>query len=349
MIAVPVGPLMLGTLLVGPLAPVPSWLAGLVGAVLAFSVSALVGWHLESRVLGQPLPGAGRYVRGLIGRWHPVAAVIVLALIAPARLTSPWLVAWLAAAVAVGFVIRFQPALWVLFGLAKPAEDRVVAAVRRACETSGVPVQTVIVVDGHVPNAFAFPWLAKVAFTSRAVEVLSDGRLEAVALHELGHMAEPAAASRMHWAIHFIWIPIVALRPLDGSLGLTGPVVVLLALVVVLAWFRRTAPRLEAGSDERAVGYMPESARVRLCSGEALVLGLLVAGGVHTAKAAARPLITASTAGTDNAIVSAGEDVVSAVAAVTAIVVPVVAAVLVVLVVGPLVWFVVRRPIRREG
>lgn len=83
-----------------------------------------------------------------------------------------------------------------------------------------------------------------------------------------------------------------------------------------------------------------------LNTGLALVLGLLVAGGVHTAKTAARPVITATTAGTGNAVVSAAEDAVAAVAAVTAIVVPVVSAVFVLVVGSALVWFILKR--RRE-
>jgi len=80
-----------------------------------------------------------------------------------------------------------------------------------------------------------------------------------------------------------------------------------------------------------------------LNTGLALVLGLLVAGGVHTAKTVARPVITASTAGTGNAVLSVGEDVVAAAAAITAIVVPVVSAILVLAVVSGLAWFIVRR------
>jgi hypothetical protein len=82
-------------------------------------------------------------------------------------------------------------------------------------------------------------------------------------------------------------------------------------------------------------------------TGLALVLGLLVAGGVHTAKTVARPVITATTAGTGNAFFSAGEDAVSAVVAVTAIVIPVLSAVFAVLVITVLVWFIVRRRSRR--
>jgi hypothetical protein len=80
-----------------------------------------------------------------------------------------------------------------------------------------------------------------------------------------------------------------------------------------------------------------------LNTGLALVLGLLVAGGVHTAKTVARPIVTASTAGTGNVGVSAGEDAVAAVAAVTAIVVPVISAVFVLLVVSVLGWLILRR------
>lgn len=84
-----------------------------------------------------------------------------------------------------------------------------------------------------------------------------------------------------------------------------------------------------------------------LNTGLALVLGLLVAGGVSTAKTVARPVITATTAGTGNAVVSAGEDAVAAVVAFTAIVIPVVSAVFAILVVGVLIWFIVRRRSRR--
>lgn len=84
-----------------------------------------------------------------------------------------------------------------------------------------------------------------------------------------------------------------------------------------------------------------------LNTGLALILGLLAAGGVHTAKTAARPVVTASTGGTGNAVVSAGEDGVAAVMAITAIVVPVVAAILVLILGSAIVWFWLRRKRRR--
>jgi hypothetical protein len=60
----------------------------------------------------------------------------------------------------------------------------------------------------------------------------------------------------------------------------------------------------------------------------ALTAGLLVAGGVHTVKMAARPIVTATTAGTGNWAVSIMEDVTAVIWTLLAIFVPVIAAVL---------------------
>ncbi|MCR4409852.1 MAG: DUF4126 domain-containing protein [Candidatus Saccharicenans sp.] len=54
----------------------------------------------------------------------------------------------------------------------------------------------------------------------------------------------------------------------------------------------------------------------------AMVCGLLVAGGVHAAKATVRPAVTATTAGLGNPVVSAVEDTVSGVTTLVAIIIP---------------------------
>lgn len=78
----------------------------------------------------------------------------------------------------------------------------------------------------------------------------------------------------------------------------------------------------------------------------ALVCGLLIAGGVHAAKATARPVVTATTAGTGNWLVSTIEDIVSLVTTILSIVVPVVIAALVV---GIVIWVGWRLSRRRHG
>jgi hypothetical protein len=75
----------------------------------------------------------------------------------------------------------------------------------------------------------------------------------------------------------------------------------------------------------------------------AMICGLLIAGGIHTAKAAARPVVTAGTLGTANPAVSAAEDIVSGTTTVIAIVAPAVLAALILLAV---LWFV--RRMRRK-
>ncbi|HMK08195.1 MAG TPA: DUF4126 domain-containing protein [Anaerolineales bacterium] len=76
----------------------------------------------------------------------------------------------------------------------------------------------------------------------------------------------------------------------------------------------------------------------------AMVAGLLVAGSVHTVKAAAvRPLVTATTAGAGNVPVSLAEDMTAAFISIAAIVVPVVIAAILIVITALFVWWLWRR------
>lgn len=76
----------------------------------------------------------------------------------------------------------------------------------------------------------------------------------------------------------------------------------------------------------------------------AAVLGLIVAGSIHATKSAARPVVTASTLGTGNALLSAVEDGVSLIAAILAIFLPAVMGILgLILFLLMLRWWLVRR------
>jgi hypothetical protein len=77
----------------------------------------------------------------------------------------------------------------------------------------------------------------------------------------------------------------------------------------------------------------------------AMVCGLLVAGGVHAVKATARPVVTATTGGTLNPVVSTAEDVLSLVVAVLAIVLPILGFFLLLLV----VFWLIRRRRQRDA
>jgi len=79
----------------------------------------------------------------------------------------------------------------------------------------------------------------------------------------------------------------------------------------------------------------------------ALICGLLVAGGVHAAKATARPFVTGASIGVGNPVVSVAEDMVSATTSVLSIVVPVVALVVLLVLLAVLAWWIWRRRRRR--
>jgi len=78
----------------------------------------------------------------------------------------------------------------------------------------------------------------------------------------------------------------------------------------------------------------------------ALILGLLMAGSVHVAKATVRPVVTATTAGVGNPFVSAAEDVVSGGLTLVSLLLPVVAAIVmlvVILLLARLFWHFLHR------
>jgi hypothetical protein len=78
----------------------------------------------------------------------------------------------------------------------------------------------------------------------------------------------------------------------------------------------------------------------------AMVCGLLISGSVHIAKASARPVVTAASAGTANPIVSTGEDLLSAATAFLSILLPVLLAIVLLLaaaIIGWWLWSIRRR------
>jgi hypothetical protein len=77
----------------------------------------------------------------------------------------------------------------------------------------------------------------------------------------------------------------------------------------------------------------------------AMICGLLVAGGVHAVKATARPVITGTTGGVLNPVVSVVEDAISLVVSILSILVPVLGLILLLLVI---IWLIRRIWRRRE-
>jgi hypothetical protein len=81
----------------------------------------------------------------------------------------------------------------------------------------------------------------------------------------------------------------------------------------------------------------------------ALACGLFLAGGVHAVKATARPVVTTTTAGVGNPVISTVEDVLATVVSVLSVLIPILAAAILLLVLGTLAWLWWRRRKHRQA
>jgi hypothetical protein len=142
---------------------------------------------------------------------------------------------------------------------------------------------------------------------------------------------------------------LITLKPPWNALS--NPVV--LAVIAVLLLIEMTVdkiPAVDTVNDVIQTVFRPAAGAILFAaSGNvisdmspvlAMVCGLLVAGGVHAAKFASRPAVTASTLGTANPVVSLAEDAVSGVTTVVAIVAP---ALILAIVLLAALWLVRRR------
>jgi hypothetical protein len=131
--------------------------------------------------------------------------------------------------------------------------------------------------------------------------------------------------------------PLITLgSPYDllGSPWVNGILVVLLVIEVLAD----KIPLVDSTNDAIQTFVRPVAGAI-LFAGSANVItemspilslgaGLLVAGGVHATKTVARPVVTASTAGTGNWAVSSVEDIIAFFVSLLALVLPIIAAIL---------------------
>lgn len=96
--------------------------------------------------------------------------------------------------------------LWA--GLASPAPPRLQDAVRRAAVEARAALPQVVMLRSWVPNAYALQGAGILLFTEGAVRALTPRQVEAVAAHELGHMAEGAS---LQWLRRLPWLVVAPL------------------------------------------------------------------------------------------------------------------------------------------
>lgn len=137
---------------------------------------------------------------------------------------------------------------------------------------------------------------------------------------------------------------LVSLNPPFDALA-DGWVIAVLAVLVVLEMIVDKIPVADTVNDLIQTAARPLSGAVLFAAGSgiagelhpavAFIAGLLIAGGVHAAKTAARPAVTAATAGLGNWLISVLEDLLALVLVIVAILIPL----LVLILIGTIILF----------
>lgn len=127
-----------------------------------------------------------------------------------------------------------------------------------------------------------------------------------------------------------------------------------LVILVLVEFFADKAPAVNHVNDAIQTFVRPAAGAILFAASAgavsdihpivAMIAGLLVAGGVHTVKAAAvRPAVTATTGGVGNIPVSIAEDLVAFFLSMAAIIVPILIGAVVIVVTSLFVWWLWRR------
>ena len=253
MLLLPVIAVVAALAFVGPLSAVPRPLV-IVALVMAGAFVAILQSSVVDRFLYGPSDqGLLQSALGVIISYAPLLILIALGWFAPSNLVT-WTVApWTLAVLGVVYAWLRVPLLLARTPLAGDADDRASSIVKRASESLSIPVDRVIELRTRHLNAFAFPWLDVLAFTTGLLDALNDEELEAITHHELAHLAESSGLTRLRQSLLYALVPIVATRPLLGTFGIVGPAAAIVAFGVVTEIVRRRGLAAEHASDSAAI------------------------------------------------------------------------------------------------
>ncbi len=137
-----------------------------------------------------------------------------------------------------------------------------------------------------------------------------------------------------------------------------GWVIVVIAVLLCIEFFADRIAVLDTANDVVQTLIRPTAGAILFAAGSnvigdihpvlALICGLIVAGGVHATKATIRPVVTGTSGGLLNPVVSTVEDVTSLTLTLLSILVPLLTGFLLGAVVVIVAWWVVARRRRKE-
>lgn len=240
-----------------------SWTAFVVGVVLMEYVGWPTAWNLEGAALTTN-KGMKRIAFILLSEWYHLVIVVVAWQSAPPEFNAR-VVLHYAAALGVASTLYFGGALALLrlLRVIVPASEKTRAVINAAAARCGFAVPTTYELDISSANAYAFPVGGQIGVGRVLVEELQPDELEAILLHEVGHLQESWAEIMQRWAVLPLSMSVVFFDALEHQFGFAG----LLVYVPVIYGINRlstNARRQEEVADEfarRCVGSQADYAR----------------------------------------------------------------------------------------
>jgi Zn-dependent protease with chaperone function len=244
----------------GPLALLPAWGTGAAAVLAAWLGGATAAARVESLVSGRgrgPLEQAGSTLGVLVLLLPQLVWVGPMNALVTGGDGAPTLPRVAACVVVFALLSIFGTLpLARAAGVLRPPSERVRAAVARAAVRTGTQPQAVFELALPMVNAFAFPVLGWLVFTGRCARELAETELEAIACHELGHLAEPARVRAARVAGAFVLLPFGFASAAMGALGpLPGVALVAVAALALAVPISRLARRMEDRADAIAHGH----------------------------------------------------------------------------------------------
>jgi Zn-dependent protease with chaperone function len=258
------GPVFFGVLCwtaAGELLPLSRWAMGSMGGLTSFILVHLAAFLVERRI--RPRLTIARYARTIVLQlfvvgWLVLPAVLVLALSGEKIDWRFFVACFVGLAVAIGMqgvgILRAAARV----GLARDADERLRAIMDRAAKKAGTRPDWVGILPLSQANAFADPIHRHIVFTSGALEAMDDGELEAIALHELGHLDDARSFKQARAILIALLLLLGASRPLFAEFGLAGFLPFLGLLMVAIALNSRRRRRGEERADRHAHEHLED-------------------------------------------------------------------------------------------
>ena len=165
----------------------------------------------------------------------------------------------------------------------------------------------------------------------------------------------------------YIPLLVIALvdRLTDGLIDLQGPwvwlsnwwVIGVLAFLLLVEILADKIPAVDTINDviqtvvrpaAGAILFAATTRAIQLHPVIAAICGVIIAGGVHAVKATGRPVVTATTAGVANPLISAAEDITSTIVSIISVVAPYLVLGLFIFLASIFGWVMLRRKRRRN-